>query len=225
MSTAAPFDQAFDLVANPRHGTPGVVVLNAAGFRRARREIESWPGHGVTPLTSLPAVAQMAGLAAVHIKDESPRFGLGSFKALGGAYAVLGQVLAASLSRGAESWCRRRAPPSWNRGTHRLARRASVTVTCATDGNHGRGGGPGAHAASAARCVIFVHETVSAGPRRSRRLRLTAPRSAVVPGTYDDAVRAAAVTAETGRLDRSSPTPPGPATCRDAALMSCRATG
>src|SRR5690606_15002820 len=76
------------LLENRRHGTPGTVVLPESGFRRAKEEIASWPGYAPTPLLDLPDAAQAARVAAVHYKDEAGRFGLGSFKALGGAYAV-----------------------------------------------------------------------------------------------------------------------------------------
>jgi diaminopropionate ammonia-lyase len=36
-------------------------------------------------LRDLPALAAQAGLGAIRLKDEATRFGLGSFKALGGA--------------------------------------------------------------------------------------------------------------------------------------------
>ena len=38
-----------------------------------------------TPLISLP----LAGVAWLGVRDDSDRLGLGSFKALGGAYAVM----------------------------------------------------------------------------------------------------------------------------------------
>src|SRR4051812_6646799 len=85
---------SFELLLNPRHGTPGVTVLPTAGFRRAKAVITGWAGYAPTPLRELPDVA---GVAVVRIKDESSRFGLGSFKALGGAYAV-GKLLAAELA-------------------------------------------------------------------------------------------------------------------------------
>src|SRR6185312_3987860 len=78
----------FSLFVNPRAGTPGIVVLPSAGFRRAKAAITSWPEYAPTPLRDLPEIARGAGVAAVRLKDEAGRFGLGSFKALGGAYAV-----------------------------------------------------------------------------------------------------------------------------------------
>ena len=184
-----PFDQPFQHLFNPRHGVPGVVTLNAAGFRRARAEIGAWPGYAPTPLVALPEVSRRAGVAAVHIKDERPRFGLGSFKALGGAYAVLG-VLRAELAR------RGLVPHATTQELldgHHIAATRTVTVCCATDGNHGRSVAWGAQRFGAA-CCIFVHETVS-----TARIDAIAAYGAGirrVPGTYDDAVRAAAGTAE-----------------------------
>ena len=55
----------------------------------ARREITSWPGYQATPLRALSKLAAAAGIGDILYKDESERFGIGSFKALGGAYAVL----------------------------------------------------------------------------------------------------------------------------------------
>ena len=63
-------------------------VLNETGLEVARAEIAAWPGYAPTPLIALPGLAAAAGFAELWYKDEGPRFRLGSFKALGGAYAV-----------------------------------------------------------------------------------------------------------------------------------------
>src|SRR5580698_2124044 len=84
----------FILFPNPRRGTPGIVALPAAGFRRAKAEITSWDGYAPTPLLDLPLPG------TIRLKDESGRFGLGSFKALGGAYAVANLLLAALARAG-----------------------------------------------------------------------------------------------------------------------------
>ena len=179
----------YRLLLNRRHGTPGVVVLPEGGFRRARAEIESWPGYAPTPLLALDDLAAAARVAALHYKDESPRFGLGSFKALGGAYAVQ-KLLVTELSR--RGVANNATAAELEAGAHAEATR-DITVTCATDGNHGRSVAWGARRFGC-RCVIFVHEGVSAG-RREAIARYGA-EIRVVPGTYDDAVRAAARTAE-----------------------------
>src|SRR4029079_11049447 len=82
----------FQLFLNPRHGTPGVVTLPAGGFRRAKAEITSWDGYAPMPLLDLPLPG------TVRLKDEAARFGLCSFKALGGAYAVV-NLIADELAR------------------------------------------------------------------------------------------------------------------------------
>ncbi|MGK7863377.1 diaminopropionate ammonia-lyase [Falsiroseomonas sp. E2-1-a4] len=182
-------DRPARLLLNRRHGTPGVVVLPDSSFRRAKAEITSWPGYAPTPLLKLEDVAAEARVAAVLYKDEGGRFGLGSFKALGGAYAVA-RLLVSELARRGVANAATTAELAG--GAHRDALRG-ITVTCATDGNHGRSVAWGAERFGC-RCVIFVHETVSQGRRDA--IAKYGAEIRVVPGNYDDAVREAARTAE-----------------------------
>ena len=164
-------------------------MLSSGGFRRARADIRSWPGYAPTPLHSLPTVARESGIATLQLKDEAGRFGLGSFKALGGAYAVAG-VLAAELARRGTALSATTAELFTGRYAGETR---GITVACATDGNHGRSVAWGAQRFGAA-CAIFVHAGVS-----QARIDAIARYGAaihVVPGTYDDAVRAAADEAE-----------------------------
>jgi diaminopropionate ammonia-lyase len=160
------------LTVNPRaarrDAVYGAAVLSAEGFAAAEREITSWPGYASTPLVALPGLARSLGLASLRYKDERGRFGLKSFKALGGAYAVR-RVLA------------RQARPA-----------RELTVTCATDGNHGRSVAWGARLFGC-NCVIFIHATVSEG--RAEAIRRYGAEVVRVPGNYDDAVRHAATEA------------------------------
>ena len=163
------------LIVNPRaaaadapYGAARAAVLSADGFAAAEREITSWPGYAPTPLVALPGLARALGLASLRYKDERGRFGLKSFKALGGAYAVR-RVLA------------RQARPA-----------RELTVTCATDGNHGRSVAWGARLFGC-NCVIFIHETVSEG--RAEAIRRYGAEVVRVQGNYDDAVRHAAAAA------------------------------
>ncbi len=175
----------FRLFPNPRAGVPGSVVLPAGGFRRARAEITSWPGYAPTPLRDLPSIAAQAGVGAVRLKDEAERFGLGSFKALGGAYAVA-HVLIAELARRGVA----RAATSGDLvAGHYVEATRTVTVTCATDGNHGRSVAWGAQRFGC-QCVIFISHTVS--PGRADAIARYGAEVRRVRGTYDDAVRAAA---------------------------------
>ena len=170
------------MFANPNAGTPGIVVLPAGGFRRAKAEITSWPGYAPTPLRDLPEIARAAGVGVVRLKDEAPRFGLGSFKALGGAYAVA-NLLRDQLARRGVALSASAADllaGTWRQAT------AGITVTSATDGNHGRSVAWGAQRFGC-RAVIFVHETVSQS--RIDAIAAYGAEVRVVPGTYDDAVR------------------------------------
>ena len=143
-------------------------ILSLRGLDAAKREILGWPGYRPTPLRGFNALARCSGLGMIFYKDEASRFGLGSFKALGGAYAVL-RVL--RKHGGAAS---------------------AVTVTCATDGNHGRSVAWGARTFGC-RCVIYVHAAVSDG--RCRAIEAYGAEVRRVMGTYDDAVRQAAADA------------------------------
>lgn len=163
-------------------------ALTQAGFDAALAEVSSWPGYAATPLVRLDALAQSLGLGAIHYKDERGRFGLKSFKALGGAYAVANVL-------------RRRVAAATGRsditGRQLLSGEfaeivRTATVTCATDGNHGRSVAWGAQLFGC-RCVIYVHEQVSQGRRDAIAKYGAEVRE--VAGNYDDAVRHAAATA------------------------------
>lgn len=132
----------------------------------AKREIASWPGYEPTPLINLSDLARSTGVGRLAYKDEGGRFGLGSFKALGGAYAV-SRVEAA------------------HRGE-------DLVFCCATDGNHGRAVAWKA-AALGRRCVIYLHRDVSAG--RERAIHAYGAEIRRVDGNYDDSVRQAAADA------------------------------
>lgn len=174
----------FELLVNPRHGTPGVTILTAAGFRRAKSAITGWAGYAPTPLSDLPRLAAGAGVASLRIKDEGGRFGLGSFKALGGAYAVANLLTAELARRRVDSSADSTGLASGQFSAHTGA----ITVTCATDGNHGRSVAWGARRFHCG-CVVFVHETVSQG--RVDAIAGYGAEVVRVPGNYDDAVREA----------------------------------
>lgn len=179
---------------NPRiagsHAVTGATakLLDGKEFEAVRSQITKWPGYAPTPLRPLPGLASAIGVGAIFYKDESARFGLGSFKALGGAYAVFRQ-LAASVRR--EAGVERVASEDLIGGRYR-AITSRITATCATDGNHGRSVAWGARMFGC-RCVIYVHETVSVG--RVGAIESYGAEVRRVPGTYDDAVRQAAADA------------------------------
>ena len=182
----------FTLFANPRLGTPGITVLPEAGFRRAKAEIAAWPGYAPTPLRELPDIARQAGIGTLRLKDEASRFGLGSFKALGGAYAVSKLLLDELARTGAAP----AATTAQLESGQYAAATQRMTVACATDGNHGRAVAWGAQRFHA-HCIIFIHATVTQG--RADAIARYGAEIRRVPGTYDDAVRECARQAEAGR--------------------------
>ena len=163
-------------------------VLTRAGFDAAAAEIATWPGYAPTPLRALPGMARALGLGALWYKDESTRFGLNSFKALGGAYAVFRQLKARLEAAGQGPV----TAAELSSGRLRAATRA-IAVTCATDGNHGRSVAWGAQVFGC-RAVIFIHEHVS--PGRAQAIAGYGAEVRRVPGTYDDSVRAAQAAAD-----------------------------
>lgn len=137
-----------------------------------------------TRLVGLPGLAKQLGVGAVEIKDESTRLGLGSFKALGGAFAVLSMVL-----EQARSELGRALDFSHLDDPEVRAVAATITVGCATDGNHGRSVAAGAQMVGA-KAAIFVHEGVS--ELRVAAIAKFGAQIFRVAGNYDDAVAEAA---------------------------------
>lgn len=168
--------------ASEPYGPVRAAVLNEAGFAAAEDEIVRWPGYAPTPLRPLPGLARELDMAALHYKDEGGRFGLKSFKALGGAYAVY-RLVAQAVAR--RQGGKEVAAAELLAGRGRQVA-AGITVTCATDGNHGRSVAWGARLFGC-RCVIVVHATVSEG--RCAAIAAHGAEVVRVPGNYDDSVR------------------------------------
>ena len=160
-------------------------ILSEEGLRKARAEITHWPGYQPTPLVELKGLASALGVARVHYKDESLRFSLNSFKALGGAYAVARLLIREIESRSGEHDI---STTDLLAGKYRKLTE-QITVSCATDGNHGRSVAWGAQQFGC-RCVIYIHATVSDG--RKQAIEHYSAEVVRTPGNYDDSVRIAA---------------------------------
>jgi len=94
--------------------------------------ISKWDGYSQTPLLQLNKLSKELNLNKIYYKDESKRFNLKSFKALGGAYAV------EKVTKGNKD----------------------ITVSTATAGNHGRSVAWGAKRLGL-KCKIFISDYVS----------------------------------------------------------------
>lgn len=163
-------------------------TLGAAGAAAVERHLSFRDNHAETPLVALPGLAARLGVGAIHVKDEGHRLGLGSFKALGGAYAVIRLVLEAAGER-----LGRPVDMADLHAPDVAAVARGMTFACATDGNHGRSVAQGARLVGA-RAAIFVHSGVS--DERVAAIARFGAKMIRVAGTYDDSVREAARVAE-----------------------------
>ncbi len=177
-------------------------TLSLAAAEEVERFLNYREGHKETPLVSLSHLADKLDVASIHIKDEGYRLGLGSFKALGGSYAVIRLVLEeASREFGREVDVSELHSPE----VKAVARR--LTVACATDGNHGRSVAQGAQLVGA-NCAIFVHSGVSA--ERIAAIARFGAEIIRVEGNYDDSVaEASRVASEKGWQTVSDTSWPG----------------
>ena len=105
-------------------------LMDVRTINKVRDFHKSFPQYSATPLAALDNLASELGIGGIYVKDESHRFGLNSFKALGCTFALaayIAQTLGISV---------------WDMNYHTLpeaARRlGEFTFFAATDGNHGR---------------------------------------------------------------------------------------
>ena len=106
--------------------------LSRKDIDEAYTSISNWQSYIPTPLIELNKLSKELNLNRILYKDESKRFDLKSFKALGGAYAV------EKITKGNKD----------------------VVVATATAGNHGRSVAWGARRLGL-KCKIFISEFVS----------------------------------------------------------------
>lgn len=169
-NVAPPSDYATD---------PGA-FMPPESFTRAYAEISSWPGYEPTPLYSLNGMAGALGIGALHLKYEAPRFGLGSFKALGGAYAVslyLRRVIKDKTGRDVD------VQALLSGECAEVLK--DVTVCSATAGNHGRSVAWGAQMFGC-RCIIYVPQSTLQG--RADAIAAFGARVIRHTGNYDETV-------------------------------------
>ena len=106
--------------------------LPSALLANAFKSVSKWRSYKATPLLKLNKLQKNLDLKNIFYKDESKRFHLKSFKALGGAYAV------EKISKG----------------------KKNIIISSATAGNHGRSVAWGAKRLKL-KCKIFVSQYVS----------------------------------------------------------------
>ena len=124
-----------EFIANKNYSFKKEQILKSLSKKEiddAYLSIKEWDAYSPTPLINLNKLSQELNLNKIFYKDESKRFDLKSFKALGGAYAVQ------KISKGNKN----------------------IVVSTATAGNHGRSVAWGAKRLGL-KCKIFISEFVS----------------------------------------------------------------
>jgi diaminopropionate ammonia-lyase len=148
--------------------------------RRVERFHQQLPGYRPTDLVCLSRLAEAWGVKEIFVKDESTRFGLKAFKALGGSYAVA-RVIGKKLGLSPED-----IDFAYLAGGEARNRVGQITLTTATDGNHGRGV---AWAAEQLHQEAVIYMPKGAARSRVENIRSHGAKVIVTDLNYDDAVR------------------------------------
>lgn len=157
-------------LANPYRGRglPDLAPTPGADARAVAALLAQCPAHQPTPLVDCPALAEQAGVARLTIKDERGRMGLGSFKALGAAYAIAREAAAVG-------------------GDLHRALNGRTYVT-ASAGNHGLSVAAGSRVFGA-QAVIYLSQTVPEG--FATRLRALGAQVVRAGADYEASMEAA----------------------------------
>lgn len=145
---------------------------------RVRKFLHEWPAYAPSPLVSAAA----PGAEVLFIKNETGRLGLGSFKALGGPFAV------ARLLEDRWTEARGTSLPQDPRDPMRVALARELTFVCASAGNHGMAVAAGARHVGARARIHLSH-----GVQQVFADRLTGQGAEVVRSgaTYEESLVAA----------------------------------
>ncbi|MCL2221003.1 MAG: diaminopropionate ammonia-lyase [Oscillospiraceae bacterium] len=156
----------------------GLALMEPDVVKRIREFHRSFPQYAPTPLVSLDRLAESLGIGGIYLKDESYRFGLNSFKALGCTFAIasyIAQVLGKSV---------------WELDYSSLPAAASelgeFTFYAATDGNHGRAVAWAARELGQ-RAVVYMNKGCS--EVRLRHILNEGAEASISELNYDDTIR------------------------------------
>jgi diaminopropionate ammonia-lyase len=140
------------------------------------------PGYQSTDLVGLHQLAKAWGCGEILVKDESTRFSLRAFKVLGGSYAVA-RLLCQKLKLDIDA-----VDFAYLVSDEVRQRLGQITLTTATDGNHGRAIAWAAEQLGQ-QAVIYMPKGSSVS--RVEAIRSHGARVEVTALNYDDTVRLA----------------------------------
>lgn len=160
----------------PSYKNPRSVPHRPRQFRASAQRplamLSQCPVYKPTPMPTVAALAAALDVHAIYVKDESQRMNLGSFKALGGAYAVAQMLLDKAATTDITS-------------TAAIAVAKNTTFITASAGNHGLSVAAGARLFNANAVIVLstaVPETFAA------RIRASGAQVVRVTGDYADSV-------------------------------------
>ena len=156
------------------------------------------PGYEATPLRSCPELAAALGVGAVWVKVETRRLDLPAFKILGTFYGIY--KLLVQRSGDEPSWVRIEDLRHW------VARLSPLSLSAATDGNHGRAV---AHIASLLGLGATIYVPKGMSRARVQSIEEEGATVVVVDGDYDATVRRSAQDASAQCLVVSDTSWPG----------------
>lgn len=173
----------FDIIFNRHCGRnmPDTMPLfDMSAAEKVCRYHRSINGYCPTPLAYLGNTAASLGGGEIFVKDESFRFGLNAFKALGGSFC-LGRYMSDLLGKdiGDLSYSRLKAPET-------KTAVGDITFVTATDGNHGRGI---AWAAAKLGQKAVVYMPKGSAAERLENIRKLGASAEITSVNYDDTVR------------------------------------
>jgi len=181
-----------------------VHLLQEASPTREPRSLHlRLPGYEPSRLVDARELAARLGLRQLWVKDESSRMGLPAFKIMGASWAIyraIGAALRERTGREIGPWA------TLEELAEQIAPLRPLTMTCATDGNHGRA------VARMARLLGFSARILVPADMAPARIEAIASEGAEVvrhDGTYDEAVARSAREADERTLVISDTSWPG----------------
>ncbi|MDD9303758.1 MAG: diaminopropionate ammonia-lyase [Desulfobacter sp.] len=147
---------------------------------RVRRFHESIDHYSFTPFHTLPGLAEKLGVKQIYVKDESFRFKLNAFKALGATWA-LARMICQKLKTDIDE-----TDFSFFKQAGVREQIQSMVFATATDGNYGRGL---AWAARRLGCRARVFMPAGTVPARVAHIEALGAQVRVIDVNYDQTVR------------------------------------
>lgn len=171
----------------PHIDSKSLELLSSAHVNQALNFHASFPEYRPTPLANLKNLAGHVGLAGIHVKDESHRFGLNAFKVLGGSFAI-GKYIAQQLGTDISEL-------DYQTLTSPAVREqlGELTFATTTDGNHGRGV---AWTANRLQQHAVVYMPKGTQPIRLEHIKKLGATACITDMNYDDTVRMTATQAQ-----------------------------